>query len=368
MLLTEISIKALLPPPQGQRIYKDDTVTGFGVRVSQGGSKSYVLTVGKARSTLTIGRVGVIKLADARAEAKRILAEHTLGKHRPKATTFSDALPAFIEDRYRTKRDSTKEEMNRLLTRHFLPGFRDLNLTDIATDDVKRRLDRLKKTPSEQLHAFRAIRCFMRWSVKQRLIGHNPVEPLSAPGEDTVRERVLTDEEIKAIWKACTGTMGGIIKLLYLTAQRKSQFADLRWKWISDEAITWPAGAMKGDREHVIPLTSRQSQILAATPRLSEEWVFPSSRLETPFSGFSKVKRKLEKDSGVEDWHIHDLRRTAATKIAAHTEPHVLQVILAHSTGPISAIQAIYNKWSYFEEKKAALERHEKDLERLLKD
>jgi hypothetical protein len=65
MRLTDLSIKALKPPEKGETIYPDDALAGFGVRVSQGGTKSFVLTHGKLRKRETVGRVGIISLSDA---------------------------------------------------------------------------------------------------------------------------------------------------------------------------------------------------------------------------------------------------------------------------------------------------------------
>ena len=90
MHLTDIAVRALAAPERGAKIYADDAMPGFGVRVSQGGSRAFTLTMGEGREQITIGRYPVISLADARAEAKWLLAERTLGKHRPKRTLFED--------------------------------------------------------------------------------------------------------------------------------------------------------------------------------------------------------------------------------------------------------------------------------------
>ena len=83
MRLTDVSVRALPLPEEGQKTHWDDTLQNFGCRVSQGGTKSFVVQHGPDRRLVTIGRFPVVSLADARAEAKRVLAELTLGKHRP---------------------------------------------------------------------------------------------------------------------------------------------------------------------------------------------------------------------------------------------------------------------------------------------
>ena len=92
MRLTDIVVRNLSAPETGQKTYRDDALSGFCVRVSQAGAKAFVLVHGSERQFTTIGRYPIIGLAEARAEAKRILAERTLGKRLPKRMLFSDAL------------------------------------------------------------------------------------------------------------------------------------------------------------------------------------------------------------------------------------------------------------------------------------
>ena len=121
MRLTDLAIRTLKAPDTGARVYPDDQLAGFGVRVSQAGTASYVLTHGAARERVTLGRVGILSLKDARAEARRILAEETLGKHRPKRLTFADAVAAFVADKTQKNRPRTILENERLLKKYESP-------------------------------------------------------------------------------------------------------------------------------------------------------------------------------------------------------------------------------------------------------
>ncbi|MBO6903576.1 MAG: DUF4102 domain-containing protein [Parvibaculum sp.] len=96
MRLTEISLKTLQPPVKGQVTYTDDTLPGFGVRISQGGVKSFVVVHGRNRKRTTIGRYPTISLQDARKAAKQILAERTLGKHEAPPINFEVGLKLFL--------------------------------------------------------------------------------------------------------------------------------------------------------------------------------------------------------------------------------------------------------------------------------
>src|SRR5579872_3633503 len=96
MRLTDISVRALKVPERGQVKHFDDTLKGFGVRVSQGGAKTYFLMHGRARTLTTIGRVGIITLAQARDKAKTILSEKQLGRYQAPTISFEEALELYF--------------------------------------------------------------------------------------------------------------------------------------------------------------------------------------------------------------------------------------------------------------------------------
>lgn len=153
--LTDLAIRSLVPPIKGQRDYFDDALAGFGVRVSQGGTRSFFLFTGKKenRKRKSIGRRGIITLAQARAEAKRILAERTLGTHQSTTTTFTAALKLFEEQRFPALRPRTRRDYKGTLARHFTKKLGDYRLSDIDFDTVTRITDKLVTTPTEQRHA-----------------------------------------------------------------------------------------------------------------------------------------------------------------------------------------------------------------------
>src|SRR5438105_11602338 len=98
MRLTDISVRQLPLPSKGQRIYFDDALPSFGCRVSQGGTRTFVVQHGADRQLIKIGRYPIVTLSEARAEARLSLAERTLGRHRPKSIAWEDAVRRFLED------------------------------------------------------------------------------------------------------------------------------------------------------------------------------------------------------------------------------------------------------------------------------
>ena len=133
------------------------------------------------------------------------------------------------------------------------------------------------------------------------------------------------------------------------------------WSQIDFENRIWtlPPELTKNSREHILPLCEPALQILETAPRLSEKFVFPARGSKTTsFSGFSKSKRKLSDACGIDNWTLHDLRRTVATGLArANTQPHVIEKILNHSSGTISGVAAVYNRFQYLDEMRDALEK-----------
>ena len=203
--LTEIVVRNARLPERGQTTLWDKSLPGFGLRISQGGTRSWTLMLGADRQLVTIGRYPVVTLAAARAEAKRILAERTLGRRRTPNITFGSAVENFLAASEQRNRPRTVADYRRLLTRHFLPTLKHRQLGDITPQEVSRLVDRIAEAPAEQNHAFTAVRVFFRWAVRKHYLIHSPCEgqlPNRTPG----RERVLNDLELRAIFHAAATT------------------------------------------------------------------------------------------------------------------------------------------------------------------
>ena len=105
--LTDLTTGKLKPPEAGATVYADKNLAGFGVRVTANGVKSYVLTHGAARRRLTLGRVAIVPLSDARQAVRELLAEQTLGKSRPDRITFGEVQNRFLTHVRGRRKDST---------------------------------------------------------------------------------------------------------------------------------------------------------------------------------------------------------------------------------------------------------------------
>jgi hypothetical protein len=260
MHITEITVRNLRAPERGQVTYTDDSLKGFGVRVSQGGTKTFTLVYGEDRQRVSIGRFPIITLAEARTEAKRLLAEHTLGRRRPKTVCFDEALTEYFADFEKRiaagqNKARTLSDYQRLINRYF--DFGQKRLSEITHEDVTAKLP---KAPSERNHALVAIKVFLSWAQKppRRYIPHNPCEGMSATRRPS-RKRVLSNAELSAVLRTAlegTDAYSQIVALIACTGQRRGEITGLRWPWfdVRERTITLTRSffAISSERDGVI--------------------------------------------------------------------------------------------------------------------
>jgi integrase len=140
----------------------------------------------------------------------------------------------------------------------------------------------------------------------------------------------------------------------------------MRWSEIDWEKRLWhlPKERTKNGRDHAVPLSTTAITTLKTVPHVNEIFVFPArGNANASFSGFSKCKGELNKLCGVTEWTLHDLRRTAATRIAKlGVAPHVIEKILNHVSGTFAGVAGIYNQHNYESEMRDALDLWDGDL------
>jgi integrase len=369
--LTDLSIRALSPPEKGNVVAWDDGIPGFGVRVSQGGTKSFFVLYGRERARHQIGRFGVISLADARHEARRFLAQRTLGHQEKPSVAFSDALAQFLDTQDHL-RPTTRRDYERLLKTRFEKSLKRYTLAEIQSAQVSTILDKLADAPAERKYAHSVIRRFFKWAVGRRLLDRSPVEGMDVPKPVKSRDRVLTDAELKAIWQAAGSCrqFGVIVKLLMLTGQRANEIARLQTSWIKENRIELPKEITKNNRASTIPLGSLSKSILDSLLNNQGSYIFNArGKTNSPFNGFSKSKLALDKKLGPNfaPWTLHDLRRTFATNLAKLGTPiHATERLLNHTSGTMSGIVAVYQRHDFQKEMRDAIEKWENCLQAIV--
>jgi len=321
----------------------------------------------------TLGRFGIVTLSKAREEARRILAEKTLGITVPVVklgVLFDVAVPTFIEDHYKTLKPRTKHEANRLLTTKFSLLNTKL-LSEITDEDVSADLKKLADTPSEQLHAFRALRVFFKWCMRppHRYIKHSPLEGYPAPGKDKKGKRILSDDELRKVWHACEGMFGDMIRLLILWGCRNGEIGRLMPQWKERDIMTIPGEFTKNGRAHAIAILPMARAILHRR-KTNERYYFPGHLIDDHFKdgSWGKFKKELDKRSGVTGWQVRDLRRTFRSTLARLKVPReIAEIMLNHVTGGGKTdLDEIYDRYEYLKEKRDALAKLERHIRQII--
>jgi integrase len=206
----------------------------------------------------------------------------------------------------------------------------------------------------------------LRWAAQDDLIPTNFVPDIRRAPE-AKRSRVLTRKEIAAIWKACddlgtreaTQNFGRLVRFLLVTAQRRDEAASLRFGHILDG--TWRQAANKSDRPHNLVLPPLARKLVGHGA--AQDYVFAGNAGK--ISGFSKLKTALDKASGVTEWRLHDLRRTAATNMQElGIRNEVVQSILNHA---VPGVGGVYLRSELEKQKAEALATWAAALEQIVK-
>lgn len=371
--LTDATLRRLRAPDSGQAEIWDKAIPGFGVRVTSKGARSFVLVYrhqGRSRR-YTLGRYPDLKLKDARRMAQDARTAIAHGQDpaaqsaNPGAGSFGEVLEQFFSNYCdRHNRASTAAETKRNMRATFLPVWRNRLLGGITRADVLAITDALikREAPSAARHAFSNARKFFGWCVERGLLADTPCHGLKPPARASNRARTLTADELGKVLPVADAMgypFGAIVLLLALTAQRRGEVAGMRWDELdTDEGIwTIPGTRSKNGRAHAVPLAPAALAIIENLPRLTGPFVFPArGNDEAAFSGWSKAKRALDDDSGVEGWTLHDLRRTAATGMARlGIAPHIVERVLNHAGGSFAGVAGVYNRFSYQDEMRRAL-------------
>ena len=354
--LTDLAIRSL--KAEKQTDFWDTKTPAFGIRVGPR-SKTFIAKIGNARRA--IGSYPDMSLQEARRRFLALKSEKPSSKGQ---TTFIQAYNAFKELHVSQKRARTQKDYLRILDVHYLPAFRAMHLDDIEHRNIADITDKLIHTPSERSHTIAVGRTFFKFCVRRRYIATSPLDGVQLP-KPVARDRVLTDDELKAIWhatKSC-GTFGKIVQLLILTGQRVGEISKLQASWINENQIVFPKEITKNGREHTLPIGKLATSLLShALDTRNTGILFPArGQPNLPFSGFSKSKDALDKILSLNgSWTLHDLRRTFATNMARlGVRLEITERLLNHVSGSLGGIVGVYQKWDFQPEMREAIERYE---------
>jgi integrase len=375
----------VLPPPEKEIVYWDETLPGFGLKITPKGRKVFIVLyrAGGSGSRLrkyTIGPYGRITLHNARLEAQKVLAARLEGrdpateKREARRRITVDTVPdivALYTKQHLSKRRSGRE-LTRILQRELVGRWGSRTIHEISKRDIIDLITSVvdRGAPVAANKALKVTRAFFSWCIGRAILERSPCEGVRAPTIEKTRDRVLTDDELASVLlaaRAMGGSYGAIVEMLALTGQRREEVARMTWAEVDLARRIWslPGTRTKNGKPHVVQLSDLAVAVIHPQSRFST-LAFPAGG-GRPLSQFSSEKRRLDALSGVLGWRLHDLRRTMVSGMARlGVAPHIADKILNHASGTISGVAAVYQRHEFMNERRDALDRWSAHVDRIL--
>lgn len=390
-----------------EKMHWDALLPGFGLRVSPKGRKSFICQyrVRGAKGTkwierqVVLGTLAFLTVAEARERARRYKAQASDGidpvaetkeaktaeetKRKADAFTFSKLVERYEAEYLVRLKPAGMAEKLRLFKR-WMPALGHKPVAEIGEADILAFINGILKGRAngryEADHLLGVVRHLFNWAKKNHdttlrsLVPINPAADIASRAAPNARDRVLSHDEIKRFWVACETVgwpAGPILKLLLLTGQRENEVAHLSWSELDLPNRVWnlPAARAKNSKAHIIHLSDFAMEIIDALPQINgSEFVFTVDGTRPYGGNFVQVRNRINKLMGnAPYWQIRDLRRTATTLMAEIGVPHhVADKVLNHTSGQIHGVAAVYNRFQYLDERKAALNSLSRFIEKLI--
>lgn len=382
--LTDAKLLGLKAPASGQIEYSDSDVPGLRVRIGATGAKTFILrkrVSGKLRN-ISLGRYGPhFGLAAARRKARAFVSDIESGKGVPVASARSEGPPTVgtLIPLYLASKAGLRSigEVKRILEGYVVPELGDRLADAVTRGDVTRMIDKIGARAPTMARAVHAqLSSFYTWALPRldRLEG-NPCRDAGRPAKPKARDRVLSDDELGALWnvaKAQPLPWGPALQLLMLTGARRDEvFAADRSEFdLTAREWTIPGARTKNGEPHIIPLSAAACAVVRSIKAVEgSAKLFPAKRVasaaERNSTGFSKaanmwrdqLDRALSREGGAH-WQMHDIRRTVATgmqRLGVRFE--VTEAVLNHVSGSRGGVAGVYQRHNWKVEKREALTR-----------
>ena len=283
--------------------------------------------------------------------------------------TFPALAEAYLEKHAIPKKRQWRTD-ERLINKELLPRWKRLRAREVSRRDVIALLDGLvnRGAPIQANRVHSLISKIFNWAVSRDLLDYSPCQQVEKPSKENQRERVLSGVEIGRLWKAFENQgayVSAIFKLMLLTAQRRWEISQMRYKDIDLESGWWiiPGELAKNGRSHRVPLSAESLKIIKSLKKgqIDQIWLFPSpTRKDQPIGNVQKAAQRVREESGVDNFVLHDLRRTAPTAMASNGVTNFVVARILNHVEP--GVTAVYNRYSYDSEKREALEIWERKL------
>ncbi|MBQ8105567.1 MULTISPECIES: integrase arm-type DNA-binding domain-containing protein [unclassified Afipia] len=401
--LTDRKVQSLKPAKEGQRYQvMDIEVSGFGVRVTDTGQRTFILRTrypgGSSASRREIGKYPTISLADAREKARRWMAlvkqgidpsaeEDRLASANAtkRENTFSVVVEDWFRDKVRAERKG--HEVERDFRSQFFPLWKEKPITELSESDILRFIrEKKREAPAQARNLLGNLKRFFAWTVDQRCYGVasspcDQIKPTKIIGKKKKRNRILNDDELFALWrvtKRLPYPHGPVYRGLMLTALRLNEMADANKAEFNWQQMIWtiPAARMKGEdgeaRDHIVPITDAIHGLFDSLPKFkSGPFLFTTNFGKSPVWISSWVKARIDarmlrtlkalaRSRGndptvvtLPHWVNHDIRRTVRSQLSRlKVTEEAREAVLAHAR---PGIAGTYDCYDYLEEKREAL-------------
>ncbi len=380
--MTDRRLQSLRAEGPHQVDYFDERLPGFAMRVTTSGHKSWIVMYrhrGRVRR-LTLGPYPALGLADARALAKEKLHDVASGRDPAaekqsarRAETFEDLAKEYMDRHAKVrKRERCWKEDQRQIDRELLPRWKLRKACEIKRRDVQELLDAIvgRGSPIQANNTFALVRKMFNFAVQREIVDVSPCMGIGRPTRPRQRDRVLTYDEIRSLWKALDerpAIVADALRLELLTAQRGGEILSMRWEDVDLSSSSWTIPAMyaKNGRSHRVPLSPQVLAILGTRRDAGPQspWVFPSVRVDGPVTTIMKDVQDLRTTLGF-FFNPHDLRRTAASHMTAMG---ILRLTVSKLLNHVeSGVTAIYDRYSYDREKRTALAAWGAEIEKIV--
>jgi integrase len=311
----------------------------------------------------------------AKSRLKSAAADHTTKKGQRPRRWREDA--ATLGLRYAPGSDPKTDEPE-IIRGSLADIWRDKVVSSIDGHLIHGAIDSARKQNSARgRKTFAALSVFFGWLLQNRKITVNPCVGVWKPPAPDARERVLTDNEIAVLWRACDRVsvpFGAMFRLLLLTGVRLREAAGMRRDELVAGVWSIPGNRTKNGKQLSLSLPPLAMQIIEGVPHVSDEFVFSTNKT-TAVSGFGKAKKALDTAMAevagkpVQEFRLHDLRRSFASGLASlGVVLPVVERLLNHISGSFGGVAGVYQKYEFGPEKAEALQRWAQHVEGLVSD
>ncbi len=297
----------------------DGGADGLYLIVQPSGAKSWAIRYrykGRA-AKFTLGHGAALSLAEARkaaADARLALekgidpaAERRAARANKKTEQHPNTVEAFFKQFIGLHgpkiRPATLRIYDSALRRFVLPKWAKRSVQEIRRRDIIALVEAIAvDRPVMANRTLGVLSKFFNWLVARDVIAASPVHGVEMPGVEKARDRVLADDEIAALWRACgdEGIVGAAVRIMLLTGARRTEVSAMRWAELDEEKRTWllPSERSKNRQAHVIPLSTTAWEIIAALPRISDTHVFSTSGNGPRSGSWPRPERNDRVDKG----------------------------------------------------------------------